>query len=1298
MSHQGVLLWRNKSCSLISKAILIVLLIHSVVLVPAFGAPLAQGSSKEVLEDSLANLRSEIEHRGIYQVVSAPISSGLSYAATEQGLFATQDGGRTWSKLPLPSETTTVFAVATGPADGSLLWAGTREGLWSSQDEGRSWSRVTSDLPPGVVPLSLSIGANSGLLYMGTARHGVLRSQDGDSTWEDISRGLPEGIGRFYGAFSSLALSAADDSVLLVGTELGQIFRSADRGDSWEGAQGIPEPATRRTHTPVVVFARGLPEAVYAIISRPVHSNLTTNTLFKSLDSGQSWFAVKELKDNEKYLELRVEESNPRILIAVSQNSVLPIEDVFAPPEVDSQNYQINSLEPLVLGDRTQQLVLDQDIGEIAVLVDDGELIETFDLDGTTIQFTPNSSSGYDIEFIDFTFDPDLGTDLNLVDDASSQQNLDFTFPFYGMDFSDLFVNSNGNLTFGEGDLESLVSVEEFVSGSKMKIAPLWNDLDPESAGGVFFKTDGVTGEAVITWSEVPEFTTSNSNTFQLRLSSDGVITFSYNGVAAQDGLVGLSNCCQDSSFSLNYTLDLPGATPEALPVLEFFDEGMNITEVARRFYAFHSDNFDQMVVFGASSFTQSLAGKGAVAFHADVSNDTSGIGRSIFDSSSSFGSAGRLQSFINMNRLSQYPDDPNEDFNGADNTLDILGQEVGHRWGAFVSFDDAGMCSTELLGRADAHWSFFLDSDASDLEGNSWVDNLDGSFTTDEASERFSHLDQYLMGVRPDSQVDASFFVDDPSVLGVFDLDGKTLQFTPNTDVGYDVAFIGFSFDSTLGTDLSLGDESFSQQTLGFTFPFFGTDYTELFVTSNGNLTFGTGEVSFLVNVETFVTDPLPRIAGLWDDFDPGTGGAVFFKTDGSSKATITWSGIPEFFLSNSNTFQVTLESSGTITMTYNGIETRGGLVGLSNCCQASVNDSFSVDYSQDLPVSGFTALPIHERWSPSFLPTVSSPPQVGVTVLGTRQDVTIAQVQTCEEVRSPAFGDAPTTFNETFVLLVPKGESATTEDLAKLDEIRLLWELYFSQAIDARGQVTTTLDGTPSVCPWPLGHPNYCTDCGPCGVGLGDCDGDAQCESGLSCVDDVGANYGFAGNVDVCETCPWPLGHPNYCRDCGPCGAGLGDCDGDAQCESGLSCVDDVGANFGFVSNIDVCLDDSLSCSLSPGHADFCSTPGCGPCDSGVGDCDADSDCSGSLICGTDNGLEFGLPSNFDVCVADSPSCTLSPGHADFCSTPGCGPCGVGVGDCDSSNECESGLSCVDDVGANYGFAGNVDVCESG
>ena len=698
------------------------------------------------------------------------------------------------------------------------------------------------------------------------------------------------------------------------------------------------------------------------------------------------------------------------------------------------------------------QSTLDQDIGNIAVLVDDGELIKKFDLDGTTIQFTPNTNGGYDIAFIGFSFDPTLGTDLSLADNAFSQQSLGFTFPFYGTNFSEVFVNSNGNLTFGEGDTSPIESLSLFFSSSK--IAPLWDDFDPISGGGVFFKTNN-TDQAVITWSGVPESDTSNSSTFQATLSSDGVITFSYNQVAVGDGLVGLSNA-QQVGFLGNYTLDLPSTLP-GFPVAELFNGTIDTEALSKRFYASHPDDFDQLIVFGASSFTENLAGEDAFAFHQLVQNDISGIGQSIVDFSSFFGSAGRLQSFINMNRLSQYPDNPKTDFLATNNTLDILGQEVGHRWGANVNFDDGGMDSPELLGRASSHWSFYLDSDASDLEGNSWVDNSDGSFTTDEATERFSALDQYLMGVRPDSQVAPFFFIKDPPPP--FDLDGTTIQFTPNTNGGYDIAGIEFTFDPTLGTDLSLGDLDFSQQSLGFTFPFYGTNFSEVFVNSNGNLTFGAGSLSFSESVEDLVEGSLPRIAGLWDDLNPEAGGAVFFKTDGSSQATITWSGVPEFLTVNSNTFQITLQSSGTITITYDGVAIQDGLVGISNCCQASVNDSFSVDYSQDLPLSGFTALPIYEQWVGL---SASSSPQVGVTVSGTRQDVTISQVQTSEGPRDPAFGDAPTTFTEAFILLVPKGKVATGADLVKLEGIRIAWEAYFNTATDGRASVLTSLGGS--------------------------------------------------------------------------------------------------------------------------------------------------------------------------------------------------------------------------------------------
>ena len=231
------------------------------------------------------------------------------------------------------------------------------------------------------------------------------------------------------------------------------------------------------------------------------------------------------------------------------------------------------------------------------------------------------------------------------------------------------------------------------------------------------------------------------------------------------------------------------------------------------------------------------------------------------------------------------------------------------------------------------------------------------------------------------------------------------------------------------------------------------------------------------------------------------------------------------------------------------------------------------------------------------------------------------------------------------------------------------------------------------PYSCPYPNGHVDYCRDCGPCGAGQGDCDGDGECESGLICAQDVGADYGFSATYDVCEqpySCPYPNGHVDYCRDCGPCGAGQGDCDGDGECESGLICAQDVGADYGFRSTYDVC-EQPYSCPYPNGHVDYCRD--CGPCGAGEGDCDGDGECESGLICAQDVGADYGFSAAYDVCE-EPYSCPYPNGHVDYCRD--CGPCGVGQGDCDGDGECESGLICAQDVGADYGFRSNYDVCE--
>lgn len=49
--------------------------------------------------------------------------------------------------------------------------------------------------------------------------------------------------------------------------------------------------------------------------------------------------------------------------------------------------------------------------------------------------------------------------------------------------------------------------------------------------------------------------------------------------------------------------------------------------------------------------------------------------------------------------------------------------------------------------------------------------------------------------------------------------------------------------------------------------------------------------------------------------------------------------------------------------------------------------------------------------------------------------------------------------------------------------------------------------------------GNSTYCSSSCTCGWEFGDCDSDAECGAGLTCVDNVGADYGFASTVDICR-----------------------------------------------------------------------------------------------------------------------------------------------------------------------------------
>jgi hypothetical protein len=402
------------------------------------------------------------------------------------------------------------------------------------------------------------------------------------------------------------------------------------------------------------------------------------------------------------------------------------------------------------------------DVGQIAVVRDQGDIVlpaNPYDLRSIAVTFVRTGTGTYDLQRSTRTFQSSVGDKIPLGDDDSASVTLPFTVPFYSGRYTNLFVNSDGNVTFVNDDHASTDrDVARFLTGPP-RVALLFDDLDPSSGGGVYRRIDS---DAVyVTWCNVPEFGSSaNTVNVQMRIGADGTIDFIYAAtVNATAAVVGVS----PGSTGIFTPVDVSAASTTPISggsggVGERFaaQQELDFVALAKSFYRTHADDFDQLVVFTNARTTE----RGVFSFEFTVHNEVTGIGVDIFDSSRDFGSAGRLRSIVNMDALFKFPDDPRQRFLGENNTLSVIGQEAGHRWLAYMEFRDGARNSSELLGRDEAHWSFFFDSDASNMEGNDIADLGNGQFRTVGAVSQYSALDQYAMGLRLPSEVPPMFFV----------------------------------------------------------------------------------------------------------------------------------------------------------------------------------------------------------------------------------------------------------------------------------------------------------------------------------------------------------------------------------------------------------------------------------------------------------------------------------------------------------------------------------------------------------
>lgn len=166
--------------------------------------------------------------------------------------------------------------------------------------------------------------------------------------------------------------------------------------------------------------------------------------------------------------------------------------------------------------------------------------VNDFDLSYQSFTFTPDeSNSGYSLcrsLITNFTSDPAGGSALVLGDDNFQKIDLSNDVLVYSSIADEVYVGSNGYITWGSGDTRYADPIASHFS--LPRVSALFRDLIPQT-NSVSWKQ--YTNRVAVTYTNVIEWGTSKTNNFQIELFFDGRIRLSYLQMGTLNGLVGLA-------------------------------------------------------------------------------------------------------------------------------------------------------------------------------------------------------------------------------------------------------------------------------------------------------------------------------------------------------------------------------------------------------------------------------------------------------------------------------------------------------------------------------------------------------------------------------------------------------------------------------------------------------------------------------------------------------------------------------------------------------------------------------------
>jgi len=193
----------------------------------------------------------------LHTIIIDPTNPARMFVAiSAAGAFRTDDGGDSWrpinrglvsDHIPDPNAETghCVHHIAMHPSRPATLFMQKHWHVMRSDDSGDSWHKISGNLPTDFGFVIDVHAHNPETLYVvpikSDAEHYpvdgkllVYRSRSGGHEWEPLANGLPQKDCYVNVLRDAMAVDTLDSCGIYFGTTGGQIYASADSGDSWQ--------------------------------------------------------------------------------------------------------------------------------------------------------------------------------------------------------------------------------------------------------------------------------------------------------------------------------------------------------------------------------------------------------------------------------------------------------------------------------------------------------------------------------------------------------------------------------------------------------------------------------------------------------------------------------------------------------------------------------------------------------------------------------------------------------------------------------------------------------------------------------------------------------------------------------------------------------------------------------------------------------------------------------------------------------------------------------------------------------